>query len=259
MSSKMKPGDRLNPGESLVSPNELFRLIMQHDGNLVLYKYVMYRDAIALWASDTMNSANFCELDDDGYLKLYHHEGGKVLESFPPPRITIKGHGTHTYPVVTQIAVPRSEIRVVDVGQMRFVAPNSDTVWHSNESQKNQKKLVIAGSLAVEINGAVDTGPGDKTLINDYKRTIRILAQNDSASIKPGEKLAVESQYGTLTVRSFRLSWDTFKNGYGEVEPLPDSDGNASASTKMKAIKFYKPGEDIVRIDESASGKLTLR
>lgn len=47
----LRPGEELAQGESVVSPNGKYQLILQHDGNLVLY--VTANDT-ALWDSRTV-------------------------------------------------------------------------------------------------------------------------------------------------------------------------------------------------------------
>jgi hypothetical protein len=54
--------------ESLESPSKNFRLTMQIDGNLVLYRQ---SDRKALWASNTASPVKFCLFQSDGNLVLY--------------------------------------------------------------------------------------------------------------------------------------------------------------------------------------------
>jgi hypothetical protein len=53
------PNQALNPGEILVSANGDYTLIMQHDGNLVLYDY---------WGSPVWDSGTCCTSDMSGVL-----------------------------------------------------------------------------------------------------------------------------------------------------------------------------------------------
>ncbi|MFD0663070.1 hypothetical protein [Thermocatellispora tengchongensis] len=63
----LKPGQRLEPGESVRSGNGKYRLIMQTDGNLVLYQ----TGGGALWSSQTLGGGAFAAMQDDGNLVLY--------------------------------------------------------------------------------------------------------------------------------------------------------------------------------------------
>jgi surface antigen len=66
-SSLLVTGESLRAGESIVSPNGQFRLVMQGDGNLVLYT-----SARAMWSTATAGSgATRAVLQGDGNLVLY--------------------------------------------------------------------------------------------------------------------------------------------------------------------------------------------
>jgi uncharacterized protein YkwD len=67
------PGQQLLPGQSLQSNNKLHRLIMQVDGNVVLYN----RNSRALWSTNTgglIKPRNFT-MQTDGNLVLYSTDG----------------------------------------------------------------------------------------------------------------------------------------------------------------------------------------
>lgn len=66
-SSLLVGGESLRVGESIVSPNGQFRLVLQSDGNLVLYT-----SARAMWSTRTTGTgANKLTLQSDGNLVLY--------------------------------------------------------------------------------------------------------------------------------------------------------------------------------------------
>jgi len=70
-------GEQLLRGESMYSNNGIYRLIMQDDGNLVLYK-----SSQALWASGTYGRAvRNCIMQSDGNLVLYGYNGVAVWAS----------------------------------------------------------------------------------------------------------------------------------------------------------------------------------
>lgn len=65
----LRPNQCLYQGQSLVSENDCFRLIMQLDGNLVLYRQ---SDGIALWSSRTPRSCtNRACMQSDGNFVTY--------------------------------------------------------------------------------------------------------------------------------------------------------------------------------------------
>jgi len=98
-------GERLNPGEELVSPNGQFRLVMQPSGSLELLSasgtilwtsftpgkigayaeilpggnLVIRTDTKIIWMSITAKSdATFVRIEDDGYFALYKADGSLV-------------------------------------------------------------------------------------------------------------------------------------------------------------------------------------
>jgi hypothetical protein len=67
MSNTLSPGQTLNVNEKLTSTSGAYTLIMQSDGNLVLYK-----GSDALWASNTDHSdANHATMQADGNFVVY--------------------------------------------------------------------------------------------------------------------------------------------------------------------------------------------
>jgi surface antigen len=64
---QLLPGEKMSSGEQLVSPNNLYRLVMQGDGNLVFYK-----GSSALWSSGTQGNAGaYAIMQPDGNLVVY--------------------------------------------------------------------------------------------------------------------------------------------------------------------------------------------
>ena len=71
----LNPGETLRRGDNLTSSNGRYRLIMQHDGNLVLYGG--RRDP--LWATNTQGQrVERCVMQSDGNLVL-RDKNGKVV------------------------------------------------------------------------------------------------------------------------------------------------------------------------------------
>lgn len=72
-------GGRLYPGQRLVSPNGSYRLVLQTDGNLVLYRN---SDNAVRWASNTVGrSPRYLTLQTDGNLVLYPTSGSALWAS----------------------------------------------------------------------------------------------------------------------------------------------------------------------------------
>jgi len=76
--SALHAGERLNNGETLISENGLFKLGLQGDGNLVLYR-LMAADHQALWATDTNgHDVARANMQGDGNLVLRGPDGNAV-------------------------------------------------------------------------------------------------------------------------------------------------------------------------------------
>jgi hypothetical protein len=110
-------GDRLNPGEMLkaeehlTSDNHQYRLVMQRDGNLVLYD----QRRQPLWASNTQGQrVERCIMQRDGNLVLYLRNGQPVWAS-------------------NTAGKPGSYLVVQDDGNMVIYRPQG--VWASNTAR----------------------------------------------------------------------------------------------------------------------------
>lgn len=80
---KMTPDSLVNaglgPNQSLISNNGRYTLVMQSDGNMVIYKL-----GSAIWASDTFRSgANRAFMQDDGNFVVYANEVPKWASQTP--------------------------------------------------------------------------------------------------------------------------------------------------------------------------------
>jgi hypothetical protein len=70
MSSVLAPPDELNIGDSLTSSNGRYQLILQSDGNLVIYD--LQENHLAVWSSGTNGKAvSKALMQDDGNFVIY--------------------------------------------------------------------------------------------------------------------------------------------------------------------------------------------
>jgi hypothetical protein len=75
---RLHPGEMLRADEYLTSHNRQYRLVLQRDGNLVLYDARRH----PLWASNTEGQrVERCVMQNDGNLVLYHRRGHPVWAS----------------------------------------------------------------------------------------------------------------------------------------------------------------------------------
>jgi outer membrane protein assembly factor BamB len=78
MADRLSSGERLGVGESLASPGGQYSLVVQDDGNLVLYD----QDGQAVWAAGTDGrEVASATMQDDGNLVLYSANNEAVWAS----------------------------------------------------------------------------------------------------------------------------------------------------------------------------------
>lgn len=95
----------LNEGESLIENGCNYNLILQTDGNLVVYKTVYGQSNKVLWASGTEKKGDdYLAIQDDGNLVIYLVDNHKVLwasnsekEGEPPYQLCMQSDGNLVY------------------------------------------------------------------------------------------------------------------------------------------------------------------
>lgn len=108
----LKPGQNLSRNETLISLNGRYELIMQNDGNLVLYRTEC---RTALWATNTHNTdCNRAVMQTDGNFVVYHEGEQAAWDS--------KTHGN-----------PGSWLVLQDDGNLVVYKPQP--VWASGTNQ----------------------------------------------------------------------------------------------------------------------------
>ncbi|MBD2770160.1 hypothetical protein IC235_19915 [Hymenobacter sp. BT664] len=71
--NRLRVGERLTTNQFLQSPNGQYRLVMQSDGNLVIYRLA---DLSARWSSRTAGTPGaFCTMQGDGNFVVYAPNG----------------------------------------------------------------------------------------------------------------------------------------------------------------------------------------
>lgn len=108
---RLYPGEMLRPEEHLTSRNHQYQLVLQRDGNLVLYDKRRH----PLWASNTNGQrVEKCIMQRDGNLVLYHRNGQPVWAS-------------------NTIGKPGSYLLIQNDGNMVIYQPQP--VWASNTAR----------------------------------------------------------------------------------------------------------------------------
>ncbi len=124
MTNTLSAGRKLNPGASLRSSNGKYSLIMQEDGNLVLYR----SGGTAIWSSLTQTSPGFAILRQDGNFVLYERDGTTPFWA-------------------TGTDVPSSKLILQESGNLALVSPFGKVLWQTIPEARNL--LQVGGTLSV--------------------------------------------------------------------------------------------------------------
>lgn len=107
----VKPGDVLNPCDSITSANGQYTFVYEGDGNLVLYKN---SDNQPLWTSNTRGKTNgMCIMQGNGNFVVYDWDANPVWSS-----------GTWQH--------PGSYLVVQNDGNVVIYSPDGTPVWAIN-------------------------------------------------------------------------------------------------------------------------------
>jgi hypothetical protein len=111
MTDRLTADQKLNVNDQISPPNGMSRLIMQSDGNLVLYNN---RNGQALWASNTYNTpVNVAIMQGDGNFVCYDPSGKAYWST---------GSWNH----------PGSYVVLQDDGNLAVIGPDGSTLWATN-------------------------------------------------------------------------------------------------------------------------------
>jgi hypothetical protein len=111
---RLSADQRINSGDSLTSINGRVRLVMQYDGNLVLYRT---DDGRALWASNTAGrSVTHTIMQGDGNLVAYGDDG-------------------HAYWASNTVGHPDASVVLQDDGNLVVYGSDAAALWASNTVQ----------------------------------------------------------------------------------------------------------------------------
>jgi len=125
MTNTLAAGAKLNPGASLKSSNGTYSLVMQDDGNLVIYE----SGGVAIWSTFTQTSPGFAIMQHDGNFVLYERDG--VMPFW-----------------ATGTDAPNSKLTLQDTGNLAVVSPLGRPLWQT--IQVDAHILQVGGTLSVD-------------------------------------------------------------------------------------------------------------
>lgn len=136
MPDKLMPGEKLLPGQNLISSNGKFALVMQRDGNLVLYRT---GSTTALWTSGTYGkNVRWAVLQEDGNFVMY--EENKAIWST----------GTYGKKVSCLIVQTDGNVVVYDIGGLALWS--TDTVVQRMPTPPTQLLPINGASVVAPVS-----------------------------------------------------------------------------------------------------------
>jgi Zn-dependent metalloprotease len=131
-------GRNLSKDEGVTSCNGQYSLVMQADGNLVLYRN---SNGTPLWNANTYNNPNaFALLQADGNLVVYKNSS----------RVALWNAGTYSSPGATTA--------VRDDGNVVITSPNGLPVWYSTPPAATPLQQTGAGNTSIATSEVLATG-----------------------------------------------------------------------------------------------------
>ncbi len=119
MADRLLKGEKLNRGSALTSPNDRYSLVMQDDGNLVIY---ITGTPIPIWSSRTHGnpSVAWAAMQADGNFVIYKSDGTPIWDT-----------NTHGANDVAWLAMQ-------DDGNLVIYRSNGQPIWASNTIIPNE-------------------------------------------------------------------------------------------------------------------------
>lgn len=242
----------LGPGESLavdeLRTDETFRfhLVLQSDGNLVVYAHVIAPAIrrIALGASDTPNlGANVrLHLNPGGWLEILDATSG-ARRWFRPVRFT---PSTGIQPG----GVPGSTLHLQADGRLVLYRPGGFSPAHATwaiagTSQPTEDVCVMPGALILDVSDGGTIAPQfDKRVENTTPGTIGVRDGQTFVAIPPGGNVGVVTS-GTVAVSA-------------NLYDFPGTGEQGSADAIPNSGKVYGPGDNVIKASGTGGGGFSL-
>lgn len=224
-SELVRAGERLNVGDSRQSPNGRYRLVMQPDGNLVLYAKGSSK---GLWSSRTTGAKKgaFATMQTDGNFVVYSATGKAVFytaTSKPGSFLSVQDDGNlvvysksfdalwDRYSGLDNLLRPGEMLRP---GQLR----RSTDRRYRLEMQRDGNLVLYKSSKALWSTKTTGAKKGAFALMQDDGNFVVYNAANKpvwhSRTATPGSFLAVQND-GNVVIytKSFKALWSTKTTG----------------------------------------------
>ncbi|WP_052172536.1 RICIN domain-containing protein [Psychroserpens jangbogonensis] len=199
---KLKPGESLKKGSSLISPNRNYELKFQSDGNLSFYgandRYI--------WDSKTNGVGVTCKLKSSGNLVIFDRSNNVIWSSKTSSHFN-QGYGTKEWKPVKLI--------VTDAGFCGLKSATGKEVWYLTNNKSNTTINNVPSKLVLKSGESLKKGES----LTCPNRSYELRFQLDG-------NLAFYGPNGSYI-------WDAKTNGKGETCIL-QTDGNLVIYDKAK-------------------------
>jgi hypothetical protein len=175
---KLVAGETLLAGESIETPSGAVKLLMQNDGNLVLYRV---EDFTPLWNTKSWAHPNaYVALQNDGNLVVYGPNGSPVLFNT----------GTFT---------PGSTLVLQSDNNLVLYAPDGRALWSSNTWVQNSTDPDDPDTEALPLDSGSEVASTDQKACTDDALFFRVGAHVDSSNALVNRHvLCVEQQLSNI-------------------------------------------------------------
>lgn len=222
-SYRLREGQQLTVGESIRSQNGQAKLLLQSDGNLVIYSL-----GVPLWNTKTVGSgAKRLVLQGDGNLVLYASGGRPVWHT--------RTGGTDA-----------SEFRIEDYGLIKLVNPGGKVRWHNNTRSRalyRGKELRVGQILVANDLGYRLVLQGDGNLVLYRKGgSAKWSSRTNTGDAAERPTRLVHQNDGNLVLYTAdgRWKWQSATASTSSHRLLLQKDGNLVLYTKSREPLWHR-------------------
>lgn len=265
-------GFTLDEGESLTSRNAAYRLILQTDGNLVLYRV----GGAALWATDVFGEDHRAVMQTDGNFVVY--AGSRAVWSsttagYPGSVLALQDDGNLVI-YVNGWAVWSKDRLLYDTLHPNASMSNGQSRMSPNHEyrlfmQSDGNLVLYRGDTAVWATGTSGSGhrlvmQGDGNLVL-YRGAASVLWATGTEG-NPGAYLRVQSDGNLVIYRDGRPVWSRYNGHEADVRLTWSAGATWNVTNGQHATRawdFQPPGagshNDVVLAASSGTARLTCQ
>lgn len=241
------PGERLDVWETRTDEEGRFELVLQGDGNLVVYGYSASEpECKALWASHTTRFGEDVQLhmNPGGWFEILTASNGWSL--WQAPAFVSGEYGMEPSPHCVQ----NSELHLQSDGNLVVYPPGRyrarDAKWAIGEVRaQNLKNYVTPGTLTLEIADGVIASQFQKRVQNETDSVIGVRDEIRYVNCQPGDSVGISAP-GTLVVTA-KIYFDSQKR------PVQKHDADVHVPGEIVASREYKGNDRLIRVTPSGN------